>query len=101
MPLDTLILAILKKGDTYGYALTLIIKEIFSCSESTLYPVLRRLQKDGYLAFYDSPHSGRNRRYYTLTSLGDSRLAEKTAEWEEYKQKADTILYGGGANEQK
>ena len=42
--LDACVLAILDRGDTYGYVLTQNVKEIVDISESTLYPVLRRLQ---------------------------------------------------------
>ena len=60
--LDACVLATLNKGDTYGYVLTQNIKSIVDISESTLYPVLRRLQKDGCLVTYDQAFQGRNRR---------------------------------------
>ena len=61
--LDACVLAVVMKEDTYGYKLTQEVKQIMDVSESTLYPVLRRLQKDGYLTTYDQPFQGRNRRY--------------------------------------
>ncbi len=79
--LDTCVLATLSKADTYGYSLTQTVKEIISVSESTLYPVLRRLQKDECLMVYDQPHSGRNRRYYRITDSGKDRLRGYTIEW--------------------
>ena len=57
--LDGCVLAILDQEDTYGYALTQRVKGVLDISESTLYPVLRRLQKEGCLTVYDQPYQGR------------------------------------------
>lgn len=100
MLLEACVLAILLKGDTYGYALTQIVKEVINVSESTLYPVLRRLQKEKILITYDMPHGGRNRRYYQITESGKEKLNAYIREWEEYKMKVDAILYGGAGNGQ-
>lgn len=94
--LDFLVLAVLQWGDTYGYVLTQRAKELMDISDSTLYPVLRRLQKDGALATYDQPFQGRNRRYYRLTDRGRTLLLGYTEEWERYKAQIDRILAGGG-----
>ena len=61
-------------------------------SESTLYPVLRRLQKDGCLTVHDEAFNGRNRRYYQITPAGRARLAEFTAEWEAYTTKINKLF---------
>ena len=76
------------------------VKEILNVSESTLYPVLRRLQRDGYLTTYDVPYDGRNRRYYQITNPGKAKLSEYLEQWDEYKEKVDKILSGGTADEQ-
>ena len=62
--LDACVLAVLSRGDAYGYVLTQQVRQVIEVSETALYPVLRRLQKDGCLDTYDQPHQGRNRRYY-------------------------------------
>ncbi|MGN0379059.1 MAG: PadR family transcriptional regulator [Butyrivibrio sp.] len=98
--LDACVLAVLSHGDTYGYVLTQKIKEIVNVSESTLYPVLRRLQKDGCLTAYDMAYQGRNRRYYAITPAGRSKLDFYLNEWNGFKAKLDMILYGGNQNEQ-
>lgn len=72
--LEGCVLAVLSRGDTYGYVLTQQIKGLLDISESTLYPVLRRLQQAGCLAVYDRPYQGRNRRYYTITKAGQDCL---------------------------
>lgn len=93
--LDACVLAILHKEDTYGYKLTQEVKEIVTVSESTLYPVLRRLTKDGYLGTYDKEHMGRNRRYYQLTDAGKVKYEEFLRDWKEFSNKIDDILEGG------
>jgi len=97
--LDACVLAILSKEDAYGYVLTQNVKEILNVSESTLYPVLRRLQKEDYLTTYDMPFDGRNRRYYQITDKGKEKLCDDLKEWDEYKGKVDKILSGGTGNE--
>lgn len=92
--LDACVLAQLSRGDTYGYVLTQNVKEIVNISESTLYPVLRRLQKDNCLRTYDQPFQGRNRRYYAITEEGENRLKFYLKEWSIYKSKLDNILLG-------
>ena len=97
--LDACVLATLHKEDTYGYKLTQEVKVVMSVSESTLYPVLRRLMKDGYLATYDQEHLGRNRRYYRLTDMGKEKYEEYVSQWEEFSLKVTTILKGGSLDE--
>ena len=63
-------------------------------SESTLYPVLRRLQKDDFLETYDMEYAGRNRRYYRLTANGMIKLDEYRKSWIDYKRTIDEILLG-------
>jgi len=95
--LDACVLAILSREDAYGYVLTQNAKEVLNVSESTLYPVLRRLQKEGNLTVYDKPFDGRNRRYYQITDSGKEKLNEYRTQWSEYKEKVDKILLGGHA----
>lgn len=98
--LDACVLAVLSKGDAYGYTLTQQVKEAIDISESTLYPVLRRLQKDGCLTTYDEPYQGRNRRYYKITEMGIERLHYFKKEWGNYKKAID-ILLGGMEDDQR
>lgn len=92
--LDACVLAILENEDAYGYTLTARMKELVDISESTLYPVLRRLQKNGCLTTYDQPYQGRNRRYYQITDTGKEQLSFFKAEWEIYKNNIDSLLGG-------
>lgn len=92
--LDLCVLSLLEKEDTYGYVVTQVLKEKLFVSESTLYPVLRRLEKNGYLDTYDKPFQGRNRRYYTITKDGKAVLKEMKKSWNQYKNNVDYILGG-------
>lgn len=94
--LDGCVLAVLEQGDAYGYSLTQQIKQQVDISESTLYPVLRRLQKEGCLTVYDRQFQGRNRRYYAITQAGRELLAECRKDWADYARRVGTILSGGG-----
>lgn len=92
--LDACVLAILSRGDEYGYRLTQEVKEVMTISESTLYPVLRRLQKNGWLSTYDQPFQGRNRRYYHITDEGRIQHALHLDEWKEYRARIEGIFRG-------
>ncbi len=93
--LDAFVLAVLSCGDTYGYALTQEVRTKIDISESTLYPVLRRLQKSEFLQTYDEPYMGRMRRYYRLTDSGKNQFALYKEEWVQYKTKVDEVLLKG------
>ena len=74
--LDAIVLAIVSRDQegTYGYKITQDVRNVIEISESTLYPVLRRLQKEECLEVYDLAFDGRNRRYYKITEKGRIQL---------------------------
>lgn len=90
--LDGTVLAALSREDMYGYALTKIVQESLSVSESTMYPVLRRLKKEEYLETYDEPLEGRNRRYYRLTPKGRQHLEEIIDKWIVFRDSLNRLL---------
>lgn len=92
--LDAVVLSVVSRGDSYGYQITQDVRKIMDVSESTLYPVLRRLQKDNYLETYDMEFQGRNRRYYKITSNGMIELDHYRNDWINYKNSVDEILLG-------
>lgn len=94
--LDACVLASLQDEQLYGYALTQRVKDTLGISESTLYPVLRRLQKEAYLNTFDKPYQGRTRRYYSITNLGSAKLSDYKTQWISYKHTIDKML--GGVN---
>ncbi len=97
--LDSLVLSTVAREPTYGYRITQQARSIVPVSESSLYPVLRRLQKEGYLETYDQEFAGRNRRYYKITGDGQQALEQYQDQWVEYRDKIDRILLGGGEME--
>lgn len=92
--LDAIVLAIVDVSPegTYGYKITQDVRKAIEISESTLYPVLRRLQKDSCLAVYDMECGGRNRRYYRITEQGRRQLTLYQQEWGSYIKKINEIL---------
>ncbi len=92
--LDAVVLSVVSMEGTYGYKITQDVRQVMDVSESTLYPVLRRLQKDGLLETYDMEFQGRNRRYYKITSNGMILLDKYRSEWLSYKKNVDKILLG-------
>ena len=92
--LDAVVLSVVSHEGTYGYKITQDVRQVMDVSESTLYPVLRRLQKDGFLETYDMEFQGRNRRYYKITSNGMILLDKYRSEWLSYKSNVDKILMG-------
>lgn len=92
--LDAIVLAVVSREQegTYGYKITQEVREAIDISESTLYPVLRRLQKDDCLEVYDQEYGGRNRRYYKVTAKGNAQLNLYKGEWRRYSGKISAIL---------
>ena len=90
--LDACVLGVVAGEDVYGYTLTQRVMDVVDISESTLYPVLRRLQKSGLLTTYDRPYQGRNRRYYSITTAGSEQLSFFRSEWETYKDKVNMLI---------
>lgn len=93
--LDALVLSIVAKEDTYGYKITQEIRKAIEMSESTLYPVLRRLLKDECLESYDMEYMGRNRRYYRVSEKGRLQLKLYQEEWKLFKVRIDNVIYDG------
>lgn len=81
--IEACILKLLLQGDSYGYQLVREAEEVLSISESTLYPVLRRLETAGALTVYSMEHNGRLRKYYAITEDGKQKIDDFLREWED------------------
>lgn len=81
--IEICVLSVLSKGDSYGYALIRDVSTCVDISESTLYPILKRLENAKLLTEYTVEYNGRLRKYYTITNNGRKRLTEFPAEWQE------------------
>ena len=92
--IELLILSVVSRQDSYGYEISQTVKLAAEIKESTLYPILRRLQQSGYLTTYNQEFQGRNRKYYSITDSGREQLATLDDEWQQYKEVIDGIVEG-------
>lgn len=81
--LDVCVLAAIKNQDSYGYQIMKDMKPYVTITESTLYPILRRLESAQLLTVRSVEHNGRLRKYYRITPAGLGRIEEFKAEWQE------------------
>ncbi|MBR3979438.1 MAG: PadR family transcriptional regulator [Oscillospiraceae bacterium] len=81
--LDVCVLAAIKNKDSYGYQIIKDMKPFVEISESTLYPILRRLEASALLTVRSAEHNGRLRKYYRITEKGLARIAEFQEEWKQ------------------
>ena len=81
--LDVCVLAAIKDEDSYGYQIIKDMKPYVTISESTLYPILRRLEAGALLTVHSVEHNGRLRKYYHITDTGKARIEEFKEEWKE------------------
>ena len=81
--LDICVLGAIKDEDSYGYQIIKDMKPYVEISESTLYPILRRLESANLLTVRTAEHNGRLRKYYHITDLGIKRIEDFKLEWNE------------------
>ncbi len=93
--MDLLVLSVIEEDDAYGYQISQIIKRAADMKDSALYPVLKRLQENGYVKTYDRQYQGRNRKYYRITPAGQAQQKALLKDWETYKFIIDDIIRGG------
>lgn len=94
---DTLILAQLKNGDSYGYEINKSIQSTtnqeFELKEATLYTAFRRLEGAEYIvSYWGDKDVGARRRYYTITKKGLELLEENVQDWSNIKTMIDLLL---------
>lgn len=80
--IDICVLCALKRGDSYGYKIIKDLQPYIELSESTLYPVLKRLESAEYVSTYKVEHGGRLRKYYKITKTGTERISGFLSEWD-------------------
>ena len=100
--IELCILALIAQKDMYGYDIVRAMEKYTDINEGTVYPILRRLTKDGYFATYlVECDSGPARKYYTMTDRGRIYLKKNILDWEEIMLLVNSILKGEGNDEQK
>ena len=92
--IEFLILSVVNREDSYGYEISQTVKLAASIKESTLYPILRKLEQYGFLTTYNQEFQGRNRKYYSITDAGRKQLVYLEEEWNTYKDTIDGIIEG-------
>ena len=102
---DTILLARLNQGDSYGYLINKQISEIsqgeVELKEATLYTAFRRLEKEGCIrSYWGDETTGARRRYYTLTQEGKKQLNEERRAWQSTRHMLD-MLIGDETDEQQ
>src|SRR5690554_3595329 len=89
--IEIFVLAIIAKENSYGYKIVSDLKPYIKISESTLYPILRRLEKQGKLETYNEVFQGRNRKYYKVTKAGKKQITNFLEEWEDIRKIYDML----------
>ena len=92
--IEFLILSVVDTQDSYGYEISQTVKIVADIKESTLYPILKKLEKNAYLTTYSQEFQGRNRKYYPITDSGKEQLIFLKKEWNEYYHTIDDIIEG-------
>lgn len=92
--IEFLILSVVESQDSYGYEISQTVKIVADIKESTLYPILKKLEKNGYLAIYSQEFQGRKRKYYSITDSGKEQLMYLNKEWISYRDTIDGIIEG-------
>lgn len=83
--LDVLVLSVLVEGPSYGYQMIRSVSDVMPVSESTMYPILRRLENSGALTTFTQEHNGRMRKYFSITKAGEARIEEFLKEWDQIR----------------
>ena len=92
--IEFLILSVVESQDSYGYEISQTVKIVADIKESTLYPILKKLEKNGYLTTYSQESQGRKRKYYSITDSGKEQLVYLNKEWISYRDTIDGIIEG-------
>ena len=94
--LEVCVLASINRQDSYGYQIVKDVPAILNLTESTLYPLLKRLEASGALTTYSVEHNGRMRKYYRITPAGSARIDEFLDEWADIESLYEYVKRGAG-----
>lgn len=92
--LDVSVLSVLGQGESYGYKIIADLSPYIEICESTLYPILKRLEKSGCVTTRTAEHNGRLRKYYMITQMGRQKIKEFLSDMEEFVKVHDFIRRG-------
>ena len=89
--LDVSVLSVLNSGESYGYKIINDLSSVIAVSESTLYPILKRLEQGEFVTTRTAEHNGRLRKYYMITQKGKKRIEEFLGDMDELIKVHDFI----------
>ncbi len=81
--LEVCVLSALLRQDSYGYKIIQSLENVVDISESTLYPILRRLEQSDCLQYYTVEHNGRLRKFYHITDKGRDKIRDYLLDFKE------------------
>jgi len=91
--LELCVLAMLERGDRYGYEIANCLSEKIDISDGTVYPILRRLKTEAYVSSYlEESSSGPPRKYYAITERGRAMLKILREEWYRFLSQVNEII---------
>ena len=93
--LDVCVLSVLRNGESYGYKIISDVAPYIEISESTLYPILKRLEAPGAVSTHSREYNGRLRKYYEITEKGMQRIVEFIEDVREFEKIYEFIVNGG------
>ena len=93
--LDVCVLSVLRRGESYGYKILSDVAPCIEIAESTLYPILKRLEAADCVRSRTEAHNGRLRKYFTITALGEEKIREFLQDAEMLKRIYAFIADGG------
>jgi len=97
--LELCVLALLDRKDCYGYEMVDEISKNISISEGTIYPLLKRLKKEGLVTSYlKESQDGPPRKYYRITDMGKEKKEKLVAEWDEFSVGVSNLLHSKAKN---
>ena len=94
--LEVCVLAAIRKEESYGYKIISDIAPYIEISESTLYPILKRLETSGAVTTRTEAYNGRLRKYFRITEVGKAKIQDFVDTMYEFKKISDFITQGGG-----
>lgn len=98
--IEICVLATIRNEDSYGYMIVKKVSEYISVSESTLYPILKRLEASGAISVYSVEYNGRLRKYYRITAVGLQQIDKFLLDWDSV-MKAYKFIAGEDSHEQR
>lgn len=98
--IELLVLSLLTQEDKYGYEIVDAVSHYVELSEGSIYPLLKRLQKDSLVdTYWKESTSGPPRKYYKITDTGKVSYREMLVEWNEFSEAVNNLLKGVETND--